>query len=674
MNRDSDILARLKRQYRRRIAIAVVVFLALVLAAGLYCRTAQTRAVEAIVAERAATLLGQREYHEERLAAWADSVRDAVQRISTATIVRLFVAERAAETSGALTPEDREQAGELKSYLTDLLFTVSKESGISEAYVVYTDGSPLLSSRPGSIPGPEWTELLDEVRSGTDIVFGRMRPGDRHPFIDVAAPIISGDEAVGYLLMVMPLKRLFRQALIPPPEARNHVEVSFLQSKASGKGEEAVISLVDSTLVLESRTTPEISPVDGVMRNISSDGRPEGPYEVCLPTNAIQGRFRLRLLPDALQAAIEKEKNATLRLFSCLVIILLLALFIAHRVASQRIERALGHRISEQRFLLDSINRSIRVGMGLVGADGVVRYANPDFSDVSGSSADSGWQERHVGDYLSVQATTRLMEGVDLVLREGHELTLEIEVGEGESARLFRVTLFPYTGDPSDPSPASRCVVIAKDITEFRRKALAEKARLSSMLDVFSYVVESVDSGQRGHTQKLLAILSLLFDALSLSARERETLTCAARMAPVGKIFVPRALLLKKGALTPEEQAVVKRAPVLACELIRGLNFDLPVADTVREMGERLDGSGPEGVTGENISRPARVLAVANAFCAMVSPRAYRAAMSPQEALKALSADRGLDQSVVAALAALDAGQLAEALAPVASSAAVAEK
>ena len=76
--------------------------------------------------------------------------------------------------------------------------------------------------------------------------------------------------------------------------------------------------------------------------------------------------------------------------------------------------------------------------------------------------------------------------------------------------------------------------------------------------------------------------------------------------------------------------------------------------ETVREMGERMDGSGsPQGLRGEEISRAGRVLAVVNAFVAMTSPRAWRGdkGMDPAEAVRQLSSDLRFDQDVVAALA-----------------------
>lgn len=81
-------------------------------------------------------------------------------------------------------------------------------------------------------------------------------------------------------------------------------------------------------------------------------------------------------------------------------------------------------------------------------------------------------------------------------------------------------------------------------------------------------------------------------------------------------------------------------------------------------MGERLDGSGqPRQLSGDAINMHARILAVVNAFCSLVSPRSYRSGMSPEKALSVLELDKGFDPSVVAQLAALPPDVLQKAVA-----------
>jgi HD-GYP domain-containing protein (c-di-GMP phosphodiesterase class II) len=86
---------------------------------------------------------------------------------------------------------------------------------------------------------------------------------------------------------------------------------------------------------------------------------------------------------------------------------------------------------------------------------------------------------------------------------------------------------------------------------------------------------------------------------------------------------------------------------------LQDLDFEGPVLDTIAQKQEHLDGSGyPNGLTGDDILLTARILAVSNAFVALVSPRAYRQAVSIEAALDQLLRESGskFDRHVVAAL------------------------
>ena len=89
-----------------------------------------------------------------------------------------------------------------------------------------------------------------------------------------------------------------------------------------------------------------------------------------------------------------------------------------------------------------------------------------------------------------------------------------------------------------------------------------------------------------------------------------------------------------------------------AGRVLKAIEFELPVTETVRQMHERLDGTGyPNGLVGDSISRPARILGVCDVFCARVEPRSYRHGIAPEEALEVLEQNgHRYDSEVVAAL------------------------
>ena len=98
---------------------------------------------------------------------------------------------------------------------------------------------------------------------------------------------------------------------------------------------------------------------------------------------------------------------------------------------------------------------------------------------------------------------------------------------------------------------------------------------------------------------------------------------------------------------------MIRQSVLTSAELIEGVEFEGPVADTIRQIQERWDGGGrPMGLKGQESLVTARVVAVANAFVAMTSPRAYRSGVSADAATDQLMSQIGtaFERRVVVAL------------------------
>jgi HD-GYP domain-containing protein (c-di-GMP phosphodiesterase class II) len=122
----------------------------------------------------------------------------------------------------------------------------------------------------------------------------------------------------------------------------------------------------------------------------------------------------------------------------------------------------------------------------------------------------------------------------------------------------------------------------------------------------------------------------------------------------VGKVAVPDSILHKPAALTTREVEVMRRHPVLGCEIVSHIGFLKGSAvDVVLHHHERWDGSGyPNQLAGDAIPWPARVFAVADSFDAITTDRPYRRAASIKDARKEIGRGSGtqFDPSAVAAL------------------------
>jgi GGDEF domain-containing protein len=152
---------------------------------------------------------------------------------------------------------------------------------------------------------------------------------------------------------------------------------------------------------------------------------------------------------------------------------------------------------------------------------------------------------------------------------------------------------------------------------------------------------------------------------LGLEREEIDDVTLAAELQDVGLLAIPESVLEKETPLDKGEKAMVRSHPVEGERIISAAPGLTTVAHLVRSSAEHFDGSGyPDGLSGNAIPLGSRVIAVSVAFAAMTSPRPYRAASDPWQALVELRRCAGtqFDPVVVDALAT----ELAEEAAPAA--------
>lgn len=122
-------------------------------------------------------------------------------------------------------------------------------------------------------------------------------------------------------------------------------------------------------------------------------------------------------------------------------------------------------------------------------------------------------------------------------------------------------------------------------------------------------------------------------EALELTDEERREVLEGALLHDVGKLLIADEILEKPGPLTEDERATVNEHPVHGERIVGGA-VRRGVAEVVRGHHERWDGSGyPDGLAGTRIPLPARIVAVADAFLAMLEHRPYRRSRSLQGAL-----------------------------------------
>ena len=147
------------------------------------------------------------------------------------------------------------------------------------------------------------------------------------------------------------------------------------------------------------------------------------------------------------------------------------------------------------------------------------------------------------------------------------------------------------------------------------------------------------------HILRVAHYAHLIAREIALPAAEQELLLEAASMHDIGKVGIPDHILCKQGRLDEAELAVMQRHATLGYELLRGSSSALLQAAAQIALGhhEKYDGSGyPQGLVGEAIPSHCRIVAVADVFDALTTPRAYKPAWSMDRAKDHLLAGRGV--------------------------------
>lgn len=154
------------------------------------------------------------------------------------------------------------------------------------------------------------------------------------------------------------------------------------------------------------------------------------------------------------------------------------------------------------------------------------------------------------------------------------------------------------------------------------------------------------------HSQRVADMALELAGAMGLSPQEQELAFYAGYLHDIGKVEVDESIIMKPAGLDASEYAEVQRHVAVGEQMVRGLPLFQTGAPWILHHHERYDGQGyPNKLGGEMIPIGSRILAVVDAYDAMVNDRPYRKGMSPDRAFEQLrqGAARQFDPEVVAA-------------------------
>lgn len=156
-------------------------------------------------------------------------------------------------------------------------------------------------------------------------------------------------------------------------------------------------------------------------------------------------------------------------------------------------------------------------------------------------------------------------------------------------------------------------------------------------LKVIAAAIEARDRYTGGHVDRVSRYALATADEMGLEDQKKRAVWLASMFHDVGKLAIPDSILNKPGPLTEDEYAEMKLHPVLGAQIVEQASYLIPAALGILHHQERWDGNGyPAGLEGDQISIEGRILAVADAFDAMLTDRPYRPAQTEEYAVSEL--------------------------------------
>jgi len=194
-----------------------------------------------------------------------------------------------------------------------------------------------------------------------------------------------------------------------------------------------------------------------------------------------------------------------------------------------------------------------------------------------------------------------------------------------------------------------------RDAELANRKAEQSEVRLLSSLNALAMARDNETGNHIIRTQNYVKALALRlrsdgYYTESLSDQSIDLLFKAAPLHDIGKIGIPDHILLKKGALTDQEWEIMKTHALIGESVLNAPNVDLHadhdlIVSAIKIAGghhEKWDGTGyPRGLAGDEIPLPARIMALADMYDALVSERVYKKAWTPEQATEEIISKRG---------------------------------
>ncbi|KAF0097865.1 MAG: PAS/PAC sensor protein [bacterium] len=296
--------------------------------------------------------------------------------------------------------------------------------------------------------------------------------------------------------------------------------------------------------------------------------------------------------------------------------------------------RALAGQVHAQRRLLTSVNDTMAEQITVTDASGRLAYVNQAFATFAGHTVETCLKSRLDELLPRVIAKTNTVWDRRILSGATTQIDGVAQVPGGEGMRWFAISKVPFPDEAGRPHGV---VTVTRDITAHKQQQERRERVLKATVRTLARSVAVVDPYLADHSRHMETLAVAVARTMGAGEEDVQTLEIASHLSQIGKIFLPREIVSSPDRLSPAERQELERHVTFALDVLKDLDFGLPVMEAVGQMHERLDGSGyPNQLSNGQIGLLGRILAVVDVFAARTEPRSYREAAEPRMALDML--------------------------------------
>ena len=214
------------------------------------------------------------------------------------------------------------------------------------------------------------------------------------------------------------------------------------------------------------------------------------------------------------------------------------------------------------------------------------------------------------------------------------------------TSRLFAISMLLLKLTDNTSKAMSDPDVTSVDLQHYRAELTAVIGDLGSeqqnFVEMLAKAVDAKSEFHNNHSQRVADLAKEICLYIGLNEKTKDLIYYAGLLQNIGKITIPEELFNKKEKLSQEDWEAIQNHPNIGVSLLMSINFLSEVIPYIHYHKERWDGKGePEGLKAQSIPLGSRIIAVADAYCALTEDRPYRKAMSNEKAMNVIKEEAG---------------------------------